>query len=212
MTTPRRGLLFHFTHVDNLSTIASNGLLSDLAATSQRLLTTDVGNQRIKSQRRERPVPINPWGVVADYVPFYFAARSPMLGSVHIGNVPTYDGGQDGLIYLVTDIDTIVDQALPFVFTDLNAVIDYARFGDRIDDLDDFVDWPLMESQWWNNTTTDPDRMARRMAEFLVHRKVPWEAFIELAARSDEDAASARASLASVSADAVVHVRQDWYF
>ena len=69
-----------------------------------------------------------------------------------------------------------------------------------------------MEARYWNNTPTDPDRMARRMAEFLVHRRVPWEAFIELAARTAEDAARAQASLAKVNADGVVQVRQDWYF
>ena len=54
--------------------------------------------------------------------------------------------------------------------------------------------------------------MSRRMAEFLVHRRVPWDAFIEVAARTAEDAARAQASLAKVSADLVIRVRQDWYF
>ena len=101
---------------------------------------------------------------------------------------------------------------LPFVFTDYNAATTYARFSSRIEDLNDFIDWPLMETRYWNNTPPDPDRMQRRMAECLVHRRVPWDAFIELAARCDEDAASARASLASVSANSVVQVRQDWYY
>ena len=46
-------------------------------------LTTEVGQPDIKLKRRHRVVPIDPGGVVADYVPFYFAARSPMLGSIH---------------------------------------------------------------------------------------------------------------------------------
>lgn len=212
MTTPRRGLLFHFTHVDNLPAIASHGLLSDRAATRRGLLTTDVGNQSIKSKRRTIQVRITPGGVIADYVPFYFAARSPMLGSVHKRNVPTYAGGQEGLVYLVTDVDAIVDRDLPFVFTDRHPVANYARFSNRIEDLDRFVDWPLMEARYWNDTFDDPGRMHRRMAEFLVHRRVPWEAFTALAARTDEDAARAQASLAKVSADLAIRVRQDWYF
>ena len=129
-----------------------------------------------------------------------------------MGNVPTYDGGQDRVIYLLTDVDRIIGRNLRFVLTDRNAVSAYARFSDEIDDLSNFVDWPLMEGQWWNNTPTEPDRRSRRMAEFLVHRRVPWEAFIELAARTAEDAARAQASLAKVNADGVVQVRQDWYF
>ena len=166
----------------------------------------------MKSRRRQKAVPIRPRGVVADYVPFYFAARSPMLYVIHKGDVSSYQGGQDGLVYLVTDTDKILAMALPFVFTDYNAAISYARFSRRIEDLEDFIDWPLMETRYWNNSPTDPDRMQRRMAECLVHRRVPWDAFIELAARNEADAARARASLASVSADAVVQVRQDWYY
>lgn len=157
-------------------------------------------------------VPICPGGVVADYVPFYFAPRSPMLYVIHKGDVSTYEDGQKGLIYLVIDIGSIVRRTARFVFTDRNAAISYARFENRLDMLDDLVDWSLMEADYWNNTSTDPDRMARRMAEFLVHEKVPWGAFIELAARSREDAARARATLASVSAESVVRVREDWYY
>ena len=135
-----------------------------------------------------------------------------MLYKIDKREVPTYDGGQDGLIYLVTDVERIAERTSRFVFTDRNAVSDYARFADEIDELSNFVDWPLMEGQWWNNTPTEPDRRSRRMAEFLVHRRVPWDAFFELAARTDEDAARAQASLAKVNADGVVHVRQDWYF
>ena len=212
MTTPRRGLLFHFTHVDNLLAIAANGLLCDHEAAAQGLLTIDIGNQDIKSRRRERPVPTGPQGVVADYVPFYFAARSPMLYVISKGEVPTYDGRQEGLIYLVSDLDRIVERTNQFVFTDHNAATYYARFSNRLDRLDSFVDWPLMEARDWNDIPSDPDRMARRMAEFLVHRRVPWDAFFELAARTDEDAVRAQASLAKVNADDVVQVRRDWYF
>lgn len=212
MTTPRRGLLFHFTHVDNLPGIAAEGLLCDPLAASRGLLTIDVGHEDVKERRRHRRVPIQPGGVVADYVPFYFAARSPMLYVIDRDDVSTYHGGQDGLVHLVTDVDTIVRRNLRFVFTDHNAATDYARFSDQLDRLDDFVDWPLMESQWWNNISTDPDRQARRMAEFLVHGAVPWDAFVEIAARTDEDAARATAALTKVNVEAVIRVRQDWYY
>ena len=205
-------MLFHFTHVDNLPGIAAEGLLCDRLAASRGLLTIDVGHEDVKERRRHRRVPIQPGGVVADYVPFYFAARSPMLYVIDRDDVSTYHGGQDGLVHLVTDVDAVAQRNLRFVFTDHNASTNYAKFGSQLDQLDNFVDWPLMEGQWWNDIPTDPDRQARRMAEFLVHGAVPWDAFVEIAARNDEDAARARASLASVSADAVVQVRQDWYY
>ena len=78
MTTPTRGLLVHFTHADNLESIVRHGIECDAAMQAGRL-TTEIGNHEIKQRRRARVVPIAPGGVVADYVPFYFAARSPML-------------------------------------------------------------------------------------------------------------------------------------
>ncbi len=145
-------------------------------------------------------------------VPFYFAARSPMLYVIYKGDVPSYDGGQDGLVYLVADIAGVRAANLPFVFTDRNAATSYARFSDRADELDRFVDWELMEDRWWHDSPEDPDRMNRRMAEFLVHERVPWKVFIGLAARSNEDAATARDCLAKVNIDVSVLVRPGWYY
>ncbi|MDY7106777.1 MAG: DUF4433 domain-containing protein [Actinomycetota bacterium] len=210
MTTPRRGLLFHFTHVSNLASIAASGLSSDNDPAFGPI--TDVGSQDIKRQRRSREVPLPPGGVVADYVPFYFAARSPMLGSIHTGRVRTYTGGQDDIVYLVSAIERIVEAALPFVFTDRNAVYDYARFGNSEAQIGEFVDWQLMEARMSNNTPEQPDRMERRMAEFLVHRHVPWPAFLGVAAKDATRARAAGSALASVGVQATIRERPEWYF
>lgn len=128
MTTPHRGLLFHFTHIDNLASIITDGLLSDSTVRVTRSLRVEVGEDRIKAQRRRRVVPIAPGGVVADYVPFYFAARSPMLYTISRGNVPAYHGGQEPLVYLVTDINRVQAAGCEFVFTDRNAYYQTAAY------------------------------------------------------------------------------------
>lgn len=165
MTTPRRGLLFHFTHISNLASIAASGLAADSRVQADGRLQTEVGHPGIKDPRRVRPVPCGPGGVVADYVPFYFAARSPMLGSIHKGRVPTYQGGQGDLVYLVSHIDRVQELGLPFVYTDRNAYFATATFGTDVARLAELVDWPLMEQKMWSSTATEPDRQERRMAE-----------------------------------------------
>jgi hypothetical protein len=157
-------------------------------------------------------VPIGPKEVVVDYVPFYFAARSPMLGSIVKGRVSTFQGGQDEIIYLVTSTDRVRDLGLPFVFTDRNAYYAFARYSDDLADLDEFVDWELMEGKWWNNTAAEPDRMERRMAEFLIHGSVPWGAFVGVGAKSDEGCRRVEAVLATVGLEATVRSRPGWYF
>lgn len=82
--------------------------------------------------------------MVADYVPFYFAPRSPMLFALAMGNVPEYTGGMDPLVYLVTTAERLVHLGLPVLFTDRNAVLKTARFAHDLSDLDTLIDWSLM--------------------------------------------------------------------
>ena len=210
--TRRRGLLYHFTHISNLASIAGEGLFSDTQIEASHRTPREVGNVDVKRRRRGLGVPLAPSGCVADYVPFYFAARSPMLYIISKGDVPTYSGGQDEIVYLVASTDRIVEEGLRFVFTDRNAALDLASYGNDLRDLDDYLDWELMEGLMWHDTAEEPDRMERRMAEFLVHGHVPWSAFIGVATRNDEKCRQAQQALASVGAEILVTPRPEWYF
>lgn len=212
MTTPRRGLLFHFTHISHLESIATSGLAPDNLVQTDGRLATEVGNQRIKEARRRQVVPLGPGGVVADYVPFYFAARSPTLGSIHVGNVPSYRGPQGDLVYLVSSIERVVELGLPYVYTDRNAYYSYAEYGTDLDRIEDLVDWKLMEQRDWNNTDDEPDRMERRMAEFLVHGTMPWEGFLGVGTIDNAVSQQVEQALSSVGATTEIRVRRKWYF
>ena len=212
MVTPKRGLLYHFTHISNLESIAEEGLFSDTQIQARQRAPKEVSLADVKQRRRHRAVPLQPGGCVADYVPFYFAARSPMLFTISKGGVSTYSEGQDEIVYLVTSIDKVTEEHLRFVFTDRNAALQTARYGDDLRDLDNYVDWELMEARMWNNTDKEPDRRERRMAEFLVHDHVPWSAFIGVATYNDKRCQQARRSLASVGSNIFIKPRLDWYF
>ena len=190
----------------------AHGLRCDSEMEASGSTFKEIGNRDIKDRRRGRVVPIPPGGSVADYVPFYFAARSPMLFAIHMGNVPTFKGGQKKVVYLMTSVDSIVDGGLPFVFTDRNAALGLAHYGDNPSELDDHVDWELMEARMWNNTSTEPDRMERRMAELLVHRHVPWSAITGVVTRTEKRNGQASAALATVGVSTAVTVQSDWYF
>lgn len=212
MTTPKRGLLFHFTHVDNLESIIDHGVRSDSLIRSGQELQVEVGLDRIKAGRRAREVLIEPGGVVADYVPFYFAARSPMLFTITKGSVDTYAQGQDPLVYLLTDCRQLIAAACQCVFTDRNAYWAYATYSDEVDRLDELVDWDLMEAKLWRNTSSEPDRMERRMAELLVHERLPFSAILGLAVRTEAMKARVEALVEDLSPPPPVRVRPEWYF
>ena len=201
---PRPSPILHFTHVSHLASIATSGLVSDTLAQDHPSFQVEVGNQGIKGQRRLRAVPIAPGGVVADYAPFYFAPRSPMMYAIEKGNVPSYEGGCDELLYLVSTVETIVRLRLPYVFTDRNAVLGVAKYGHELRELDTLIDWQLMEATIWRSTEAEPDRRERRMAEFLVYERVPWAAFHEVVVRNRACAERARDTLVSIGASHVL--------
>lgn len=86
---------------------------------------------------------------MADYVPFYFAERSPMMFTLDKGNVTTYTGGFDRVVYLVSTLEVLTASACQWIVTDRNAAQRVAAFAEARDDLDDFIDWPLMQSAQW---------------------------------------------------------------
>lgn len=204
--------VLHFTHIDHLRTIVERGLLSDTLAHEGGVLSTEVGNTGIKDRRRIRQVPFGAGGCVADYVPFYFAPRSPMMYAIANGNVTTYTGGTARLIYLVTSLERLAVVGCQPLLTDRNAALAYAeyRLFDPSDLLDDgFIDWEVMGAKYWGDFD---DGRERRMAEALVHRDVPWDAVLAIVVQNEAIANEVRAVLASVGSTLEVHVRPRWYF
>lgn len=212
MPRPRPTLVMHFTHVSHLESIVRNGLVADSQAHGDGLLLVEVGNVGVKDKRQRQPVPIEPGGTVADYAPFYFAPRSPTMFAIEKGNVSTYTGGCDSLVYLVTSVDALVVSGRRTLFTDRNAALNVARFTDDVHELDDLVDWPLMTARYWANTADDPDRRERRMAECLVYGRVPWEAFNAVVCRNQACVDAVGRTLASLGQQVPISVRPGWYF
>ena len=222
MTTPRYGMLFHFTHRDNLATILDAGeLWSDTLVVAQGTLSNEAGDPEIKERRRRCVVDCGPAGVVADYVPFYFAARSPMMYKLWQGSVPSFTGDHRDLVYLVSDVRSAVQTQLPFVVSNRNAAVAVADFTDDLTllgDFDDdppnsdFIDWPLMKARMWSRTAGDPYRMERRMAEFLVHERFPLDALAGVGVQSEDRQAMIEHMFRAAGYDHNVIVRADWYY
>lgn len=209
---PRPTILYHFTHVDHLGDIARRGLLSDADIQRSGLLRYEAGDHGIKERRRSMRVMRPPGGTVADYVPFYYAPRSPMMYVIKCGGVETYKEGCEPLVYLTTSVERLIELGIRPIFTDRNATIAYTRFTDDLTDLDDLVDWPLMRERMWTDTAEYPDRKERRMAECLVHHRVPWAAIDQVAAGNVPSARRATEILSTVGIATPVNVRPRWYF
>jgi hypothetical protein len=175
-------------------------------------LRVEAGDLAVKARRKQRRVPVAPFGRVADYVPFYFAPRSPMLLTLAKGNVPTYSGGQDPLVYLVSSTEAAAAVGQPCLFSDGNCASPLTQFFDDLSALGSVVDWELMIAQMWANTPDDQDRMRRRMAEFLVHQRVPVDCISLIVVRHETIRRQVEAVLAAHGPGIPVVVRPWWYF
>jgi ssDNA thymidine ADP-ribosyltransferase, DarT len=204
-------LIYHFTDGRNLEPILAAGELRAhaLARESTRVEIADAG---IKKWRETRQVSCGPGGFVCDYVPFYFAPRSPMLFSISKDNVEGVDPDQRPIVYLVSSTELVVAAGLPCVFADGNAAKVMTEFSNDLARLDEMIDWPLMATRYWHNTEEDGDRVRRRMAEFLVGGPVPLDLVTEIAVYDIAVAERVAEMLRNAGAELPVNVRRDWYF
>lgn len=153
-----------------------------------------------------------PGGVVGDYVPFYFAPRSPMLFRLHKEHAEGRGDGQRALIHVATTSERLLEAGLQCVFSDGNAAHHLSTFSADLSEMGVRVDWELMEAVIWANTPEDGDRVRRRQAEFLVHGAVPLDLVEELAVIDDSVRSRVEELLDQAGSNLPVVVRPDWYF
>jgi hypothetical protein len=173
-SVPQPTPIIHMTHVTNLPKILSAG---QLVATSQLLAQgkafTNIAYTSIQQQRSAKRIPCGPGGSLDEYVPFYFASRSPMLCAIHNGRV-NCEGGQNAIIHLVSTAQQVASMGRRFVFTNGHGIMSYTDFYDDLAQLGE-VDWDMITAKYWFDTADDGDRKRRKQAEFLVYKSLAWE-------------------------------------
>jgi hypothetical protein len=209
---PNPTFIYHITSIENLGSIAKNkGLACTNTLQEGESPFVNIAYESIQSRRSEKSVPLPPYGNLHDYVPFYFAPRSPMLYTINQGNVPQYQGGQKEIIYLVSTVQQVAFRKIPFVFTDGHAVMSFSEFYNNINDLDQ-VAWGIMKSRYWNDTVDEPDRKRRRQAEFLAFEFFPFDCVLEIGTFNTayQDRVSSFLQYGPFSIP--VKVRREWYY
>lgn len=215
--------LFHITAIANLPAIcAANALISkNLGA----LVGTDyqnIAHQGAQGTRSVKSVPNPPGGLVHDYVPFYFAPRSPMLYAVNGGRVAGCDWRQADIVHLETTVESVTAGGEEFVFYDLNATLAWSTPYTDLAHLDK-VAWDLIceppaldgYCKYWQSKLDHArysDRMERRQAEFLVKSMVPLERFTRLGVIDESSASEVRTILKEAGVNLPVVVKPEWYF
>lgn len=205
--------IYHITHINNLPGILSaGGLWSDTEVARRCPSRIQTANQEIKDRRKHTVVPIAKRGVVADYVPFYFAPRSPMLYSIHTGYAGSYGGGQSDIVHLVSSTEAVYAGGVDCCFTDGHPIMALTGFYADASDLGSKVDWKIMSLKYWNDVHADMDRKRRRNAEFLVHRFFPWTLVQEIGVINVATKNKIRNIISGIDHKPVVSVCRTWYY
>lgn len=204
--------VFRMTHIDNVPFIVRNGLWSELSEVQDPRFVP-IGNPSIIEKRTHKPVGANPpGGVLGEYIPFYFAGRSPMLLNIATGygvdKVPQKD-----IVFIVCDAIEIINAGIPYCFTDGNAANRTSTFYNNLYGLQE-LDWDTIRARMWANNDDDFDRVRKKMAEFLVKEHVPAYLIRGFVVRNTD----AEQRLASISGDFLpkcklkVDTNNDYYY
>ena len=215
--------IFHITAIPNLASIAKSKMLySNGVLQKKKIKHANIAYQGAQGKRATKLVAISPGGVIHDYVPFYFAPRSPMLMAINGGRVEGCPHRQEDIVHLVTTVEAIVAAHLHYVFYDYNATLSIATCYSRLRDLDK-IDWELFHEpprkdgycKYWHSQVGNPRyvlRMETRQAEFLVHKSVPLNLIQTVGVYSEAKADEVREIFDDVGVELQVEVKPDWYY
>lgn len=225
MTMPRPVRLFHITAIDNLEMICQQGaLLSKTKSQQLGLQYNNIAHSGAQGARAVKTVTDPPGGLVHEFVPFYFAPRSPMLSAIHNGRVQNCNYDQTDIIYFETTIEYALQNGLEnFVFYDRNATLDYSQCFTDLNLLASSVDWLTMTEsprldgfcKYFMNTHANPryvDRVEKRQAEFLIKEHVPLNWMTRIGVSDEAKALVAQSILAQNNVNLAVDIMSDWYF
>lgn len=207
---PENAFIWRIVHRDNLAWIFSNGLFSRNSPNFDPNFVS-IGNADLIDRRSSRVVPIEPYGTLSDYVPFYFTPFSPMMYNIYTGRSGVVQRRRDEICILVSSLHKVHELGVPFVFTDRHAYTSLANYSSDITDLS-FIDWPLLRSRNFKRNPEDPEQIERYQAEALVYQHLPVSGLLGVICYTDEVKTMLETNAKNVGINMDIRVLPNWYF
>jgi len=202
-----KSLIFRIVHRVNVPWLLDNGLHSSggQACPTYR----NIGNVDLINRRASRVVPVQPGGVLSDYIPFYFTPYSIMLYNIVTGygvtKVP-----RDEIVIFVSSLRQVAKVGVPFVFTNQHALPEWANYYADLAQLDQ-IDWPLLQSRNFKHDPDDPGKKERYQAEALIWKLCPTAALLGIGCYTIEVEQQMRAHVAARGLALKTLVAPNWY-
>lgn len=201
--------IYRIIHRDNLKIlIEENKICAPNSGVHPNYIS--IGETDLIKQRGSKEIKIEPFGVMRDYISFYFGVRSPMLYCIKNG----YDvrqRPQEEIIYLISTLEKLKELNCKFIFTDGHSFAAYTQFFNDTKYLNQ-IDWKVVNARRWNNTEADPDRKRRKEAECLVFREMPLSAVTGIAVYNKETFDYIENVLRKYNLNIPVTIETSWYY
>ena len=158
---------FYLAPLGNLDSILTNGVLPQTEVNRQGLMHSDISEHTVQVRRDHRD--LRSGGTSShglhDFVPLYFARRTPMSSRRRDHN--------SDLCILVIDIAKACHTADELLFSDGNAGAHNSEIYSDPAELEENLPLQIIRASYWPEF---PDGRLRRQAELLVHPTVPTPA------------------------------------
>lgn len=114
------------------------------------------------------------------------------------------------IVILVSSLLTLVEQGIPFLFSNQHASLVKATFSNNLGDLDR-LDWKIWQARDFQRNPNDPDKLARYQAEALAYRHVPASALQGIVCHGTEQETVLTKTVHNSRAALTVMSRPAWY-
>jgi hypothetical protein len=207
---PEAARIFRITHIQNVPWILEHGLHCQSSGLNDPNFVA-IGMADLIQKRATRAVPLPPGGLLGDYVPFYFTPWSIMMYNIKTGQNGVIQRSNAEIAILVSSLDRLREQAVPFLFTNGHAYMQESEYFTDLANLDQ-IDWPLLQQRDFKRDPEDPGKLGRYQAEALVHQHVPIEALLGIACYDLATKASLEAEAQKRGRGIPVEIVREWYF
>ncbi|WP_276977267.1 DUF4433 domain-containing protein [Flavobacterium filum] len=213
MINKNRKYCYRITHINNLPLLLKNGIVNKNHCNASDDYI-EIGNPEIIDVRSTSPVKIKNYGMIGDYVPFYFTPKSIMLYNIISGYwhplVPRRNRNEIIVIRcLINDLATLPR----WFFTDGQANIKDGTVM-HYNDLNelDAIDWQSIQNSNFSKSDGDFDRPRRYQAEFLVQHEVPIDCIESLNVYNQQAADTALGILNEKNINLAVNIQPQYFF
>lgn len=202
---------YRITHIDNLPLILRDGLVAKKTINYASSFI-NIGNPSIIDVRSVTAVKIPDYGMIGDYIPFYFTSKSIMLLNIQTGyqkpTVPQRNPSE--ILVLRCKIKDLVE--LPkWFFTNGQANNFITEHYNDLKYLSQ-VDWITIQNCDFSKRGEDTDKPRRYQAEFLVQNHVPLEYIDSIYVYNETARDKVNKILAQHKMELIVGVEKNYYF